>query len=248
MTSTWLGTDIVTLCLAVPLFIAAVILAGRGSTRAFLICLGLFESSLYNFGFYLFGAAFNSLFMVYAALFGLSIWALYLGLKNLDIEKLSKLFKPKTPVKAIGAFMIFIGLGLASVYFSQWLGFVMTGKLPDIIIKTAHPTNVVFGLDLSLVVPLFIAGGIWLWQRKPWGFALAAIANVKGAVYMVGLCAATWTAFRAGTVKRSVRNCDMGDDRPGVLYGSAGFTGEPEKRINPDISLSETQGLRFFKG
>lgn len=97
--------------------------------------------------------------------------------------------------------MIFIGLGLGIVYISQWLGFVMTGRLPEIIIKTAHPTNVVFGLDLSLVVPLFIAGGIWLWQRKPWGFALAAIANVKGAVYMVGLCAATWTAFRAGTVK-----------------------------------------------
>lgn len=73
VTSTWLGTDIVTLCLTVPLLIAAVILAGNGSTAAFLICLGLFESSLYNFGFYLFGAAFNGLFMVYAALFGLSI-------------------------------------------------------------------------------------------------------------------------------------------------------------------------------
>lgn len=97
--------------------------------------------------------------------------------------------------------MIFIGLGLGIVYISQWLGFVMTGKLPDIIIKTAHPTNVVFGLDLSLVVPLFIIGGIWLCQRKPWGFGLAAIANVKGAVYMAGLCAATWTAFKAGTVK-----------------------------------------------
>lgn len=82
VTSTWLGTDFVTLCLAVPLLIAAVILAGRGSTRAFLICLGLFESSLYNFGFYLFGAAFNYLFMVYAALFGLSIWALYQGVKE----------------------------------------------------------------------------------------------------------------------------------------------------------------------
>lgn len=97
--------------------------------------------------------------------------------------------------------MMFIGFGLGIVYIFQWLGFVATGKLPEIIIKTAHPTNVVFGLDLSLVVPLFVAGGIWLWQRKSWGFALAAIANVKGAVYMVGLCAATWTAFKAGTAK-----------------------------------------------
>ena len=95
VTSTWLGTDFVTLCLAVPLLIAAAILAGRGSTRAYLICLGLFESSLYNFGFYLFGAAFNILFMVYAALFGLSIWALFLGLKEPGYREIIQIVQTK---------------------------------------------------------------------------------------------------------------------------------------------------------
>jgi hypothetical protein len=60
---------------------------------------------------------------------------------------------------------------------------------------------VVFALDLTLVIPFLIVGGIWLWRRGPWGYAIGAIINVKGAVYMLGLCAATLTAYRAGMVE-----------------------------------------------
>ena len=87
------------------------------------------------------------------------------------------------------------------MYLAQLLGFVTSGQVPSLVTKTAHPTIVVFALDLSLVIPLFVVGAIWLWGRKPWGYVLAAIANVKGAVYMLGLCAATLTAYRAGTTE-----------------------------------------------
>jgi len=42
--------------------------------------------SLYNATFYLFGAAFNSLFLVYTAVFTLSGFALMFGLLSLDGE------------------------------------------------------------------------------------------------------------------------------------------------------------------
>jgi hypothetical protein len=100
-----------------------------------------------------------------------------------------------------------------SVYIAQWLGFLMSGQVPDIVTKTGHPTNVVYALDLTLVIPVFIVGALWLWQRKPWGFVVAAIMNVKGAVYMLGLSASTLTAFRAGTVESPAEI---------VLWGSIG--------------------------
>jgi len=200
VTSTWLGNDIVTLAVAVPLLIAATILARRGSPRAYLVWLGLVESTLYNFGFYLFGSAFNKLFMVYAALFALSIWTLFIGLVNLDVTALSRKFGARTPAQAVSVYMLLVGLGLGTVYTVTWLNFVTSGQVPTLVVKTDQPTNVVLALDLSFVIPLFVVGAIWLWQHKPWGYVLATMVNVKGAVYMLGLSAATWTAYQAGTV------------------------------------------------
>ncbi len=200
VTSTWLGNDIVTLAVAVPLLIAATILARRGSPRAYLVWLGLVESTLYNFGFYLFGSAFNKLFMVYAALFALSIWTLFIGLVNLDVTTLSRKFGARTPAQAVSVYMLLVGLGLGTVYTVTWLNFVTSGQVPTLVVKTDQPTNVVLALDLSFVIPLFVVGAIWLWQHKPWGYVLATMVNVKGAVYMLGLSAATWTAYQAGTV------------------------------------------------
>lgn len=200
VTSTWLGNDIVTLAVAVPLLIVATILARRGSPRAYLVWLGLVESTLYNFGFYLFGSAFNKLFMVYAALFALSIWTLFIGLVNLDVTALSRKFGARTPAQAVSVYMLLVGLGLGTVYTVTWLNFVTSGQVPTLVVKTDQPTNVVLALDLSFVIPLFVVGAIWLWQHKPWGYVLATMVNVKGAVYMLGLSAATWTAYQAGTV------------------------------------------------
>jgi hypothetical protein len=201
VTSTWLGTDLVTLVVAIPLLIVAMFLASRGSARAYLVWLGVLDSMLYNFGFYLFGASFNQFFMIYAALVAFSSWALFLGLVDLDVEKLSNQFSPRVPVRSISIYMLFVGLGLTSVYVAQWLDFIMSGQVPAIVMKSDHPTNVVFALDLTLVIPLLIVGALWLWRRSPWGYVVAAIVNVKGAIYMLGLCTATLAAYQAGTVQ-----------------------------------------------
>ena len=200
-TSTWLGNDLATLLVTVPILLISLGLAVRGSDRAYLVWLALLDTTLYNFGFYLFGTAFNWFFLVYVALFGLSIWALFIGLANLDVDAFAQKCSTSTPVRSIAVFMAFVGVGLTSVYVAQWAAFVATGVLPPIITMTEQHTNVVFALDLALVIPMLVVGAIWLWQRRPWGFAIAGIITVKGAVYMVGLCASTYTAFRAGTVE-----------------------------------------------
>ena len=70
---------------------------------------------LYNYAFYLFGAAFNAFFLVYAALLALSIFALIFGLSSLDVEKLCRQFSPRTPVKWIGGYFLFVAVGLSLV-------------------------------------------------------------------------------------------------------------------------------------
>lgn len=168
--------------------------------RAQLVWIGMLDYMLYNFGFYLFGAAFNWFFFIYVLLFALSIWALILALMSLDVDQLAVCFGPRTPVKMIAGFMAFVGISLSVVYFLQWLRFVTTGEVPPIVSLSGHPTNLVFALDLSLVVPVLLVGAILLSRRQRWGYVLAAMGNVKATVYMLALSAATFTAFQAGTV------------------------------------------------
>ena len=53
-------------------------------------------------------------------------------------------------------------------------------------------------LDLTLVVPLNAIAAWLLWRRSAWGTVLGCVANVKGALYMPALAAATLTAGGAG--------------------------------------------------
>src|SRR5687767_1322755 len=57
--ATWFGNDWVTLILAVPLLIVAIIMANGGSRRGQLVWLGMLGYAFYNYAYYLFGAALN---------------------------------------------------------------------------------------------------------------------------------------------------------------------------------------------
>lgn len=198
VTAAWYGNDVVTLLVAVPILVGALFLAIRGSLRAQLVWLGMLDYTLYNFSFYLFGAAFNSFFLVYVALFVLSIFALIFGLLALDARGISEQFGAGTPVTWISGYMLLVAFLLGGFWISLSLNYVFTGQVPQIITAVDHPTNVIAALDLSMVVPIQLLGAIWLWRRQPWGYVLAAMTNLKGAVYMLVLTVSTITAIKAG--------------------------------------------------
>jgi hypothetical protein len=60
----WYTNDIITLTVAVPLLVIAMILSVKGSQHWQLIWIGLLGYMFYNFAFYLFGAAFNIFFLI----------------------------------------------------------------------------------------------------------------------------------------------------------------------------------------
>jgi hypothetical protein len=196
--TTWLGNDAVTLFLALPILVAALILAQRGGLKARLIWLGALDYMLYNYAFYLFGAAFNAFFLIYAALLGLSIFALILGLASLDFARIPGHFPESTPVKWIGGYFLFVAIGLSIVYVMQSIGFILTGQLPSIVTTSEHPTNVVFALDFTLLIPWLVVGAVWLMKRQPWGYVIAGILSVKGPLYTLILSLNSILVVRAG--------------------------------------------------
>jgi hypothetical protein len=71
----WVGNDLVTLVVAVSVLVAALILSMRGSLRARLVWLGMLGYTLYNYAFYLFGAAFNRFLPLQGAVYMLALTA-----------------------------------------------------------------------------------------------------------------------------------------------------------------------------
>lgn len=197
ITAGWFGNDLVTLAVAVPVLIVALALSMRGSQRAQLVWLGMLDYTLYNYAFYLFGAALNRFFLIYVALFTLSAYALIFGLANIDVKGIAQRFQAKTPIKWISGYMLVWALLLGVAWTAQFLSFAATGQLPQNGLDEGA-FKLVAALDLSFVVSGVALAAIWLWNRRPWGYVLAAVFNVKGAVYTLVLTAGSLSAASAG--------------------------------------------------
>jgi hypothetical protein len=190
----WLGNDMVTLTLVVPLSLITLGYVRRGSERAQLMLIGIMAYTLYNYSFYLFGAVFNMFFLLYVSLFAFSIYGLIFGIGILDLKTLDQHFSNKTPVRGICIYLLLISLPLAIIEGSQCLEFIIHKKVPD-----APP--LIFALDLGVIVPNSALAAILIWQRRPWGFVLAAMMLTKGFFYGLVLVSGTLLITISGAGK-----------------------------------------------
>lgn len=193
--ASWFGNDWVTLVVAVPLLLTGFVRAAAGSIRGLLLCLGLIGYALYNYAFYLFGAALNAFFPLYAAALVLSAIVLILALSHIDARRVAESFRPMTPVRLIGGSLVFVGLGLASVWIAMWAAYVFAGRPTPV---ETEAFKLVAALDLSLMVPALTLGGVLMWRRMPWGCVIAAIASIQGALYLFVLSVNSLVAIQRG--------------------------------------------------
>lgn len=73
MKASWFGNDVFTLTVAAPLLVIAILFARRGSVRGAMVWLGLTAYAVYNYAYYLFGAAMGSFFALYVVLLVLAV-------------------------------------------------------------------------------------------------------------------------------------------------------------------------------
>ncbi len=185
----WKGNDLITLAVVIPLLTGTLIASMRGSDRGLLLWLGSLGYMLYNYIFYLYGAAFNVFFLGYVALVALSLYALILGLASVDVGRISQEFRAATPVKFVTGLMLLIPLIMGGIELQRAVEFIVTGQLPADIVQTGHPTGVVYATDLALLMPAIALAAVLLWRRRPWGYVLSAVLMVKGLTYPLALIA-----------------------------------------------------------
>jgi hypothetical protein len=182
--ATWFGNDWITLVVAVPLLVVALLMARGGSVRGLLLWFGVIWYGTYNYAYYLFGAALNPFFLLYIIAFVLSAITLIFALSHLEVTAIAASFRPTTPVRVIGGYLAFVGFGLASVWTSMWAAYAFAGRPTPV---EPEVFKLVAALDMSFMVTTLMFGGVLLWRRNVWGYVVAAIASIQASLYLLVL-------------------------------------------------------------
>jgi hypothetical protein len=193
--TTWLGNDWITLVIGAPLLVVSRLRAARGSTRGLLVWLGMMAYAVYNDAFHLFGAALNAFFPLYVAALVVAVVALMLSLAQLNVSAIVHSFHASAMVRAIGGSLAFIGIGLAVVWTGMWAAHICAGRPTPF---DAEAFKIVAALDLALMVPALISGGVLLWKRRPWGYIIASLASIQGARFLLVLTVTSFVAIQRG--------------------------------------------------
>jgi len=170
------ANDLVTLLLGLPLLAVSYWLTRRGSLRGQLLLTGTLAFILYTYITMCFGAAYNNLFLVYVALFSLSLFAFILSMLSFDLTTLPGHFSEKLPRRGIAALLYFAGAFLALA----WLGRIAPTIFQDRIPALENTTSMfIQAMDLGIIVPLCVLSGSLLLRRSAWGYLLASVAMMK---------------------------------------------------------------------
>ena len=179
------GNDMIALFVGLPLLVISTWLAFRGSVRGRLLLTGTMGFFLYTYMSMCMLTAYNVLFLVYVALFTMSLYAFILCMLSFDLKDLPRHFSEKLPRGWIAGVLFAVG----GFLFLAWIGRVVPELLhlerPAALENTT--TRVIQAMDLALIVPLAVLSGLLLLKRSAWGYLLASVAVLKGLTMALGV-------------------------------------------------------------
>ena len=172
-----IGQDIVTLLVGLPLLVYAMLRARKDAMRGKLLLTGGLAYFLYTYASMSFLTAFNAFFLVYVALFSLSLFAFILALMALNPAEVAAHIGERFPRRAITAYFLVVASFLALA----WLGLVV----PPMLSGTAPAglesatSMVIQALDLGVIVPTAILTALLLRKGNAWGYTLSLVVLLK---------------------------------------------------------------------
>lgn len=192
-----IAQDYVTLLIAIPFLLLALYRSRLGLLSGKYMLAGVLNYIFLNYLFYMNMAMYNSMFLVYVTLTGLSFFALVLTLISIETNELLSIFNKNTPVKFVGGFLIFNAISIALL----WLSVVVPPLLDMSIVPLAvqhYTTLTVQAFDLSLFLPISFVAGFLLIRKNKFGYLTAPVYLVFLSLLMTALIAKIIAMAMAG--------------------------------------------------
>ena len=177
--------DLTILAIGLPVLAIGLWYARRGSLRGRVVWLGALAYTTYMWASIGVQVTFNELFLVYVALFTLSLFTLVGGLVTTDAGAISRSIEGRISPPGYGALLVVIALGLASLWLSEIVPALLDGTVPLGVREAGPQAMFSHFLDLGVVVPAILLSAAWLVRRRPWGYVLAGVVLVLGTMLSV---------------------------------------------------------------
>lgn len=190
------GTALVMLTVGIPTMLIAMKLTADGSWRAPLVWVGALAYLLYNTFLLLFLTPFNSLFLLYVATCSLCLFSVGALLRGIDAHALADRARgiPARGLAIYAWIVVFLNV-------LAWLRVVLpalSAEVPASFMDgTGVATNPIYVQDLVFWLPLAAVVAWWLWNRRPWGYALMGGWLVYGVMESIGVMSDQWFGHRA---------------------------------------------------
>ncbi|HEY3312275.1 MAG TPA: hypothetical protein VGK00_11605 [Anaerolineales bacterium] len=168
-----LAQDIVDLALVAPVWLILAALALRGSLRAYLLWLGVLTFTVYNYVIYTFSVPFGPLFLLWVAVFGLSLFSLIGGVIWIDHKSVEAAFKNRRAILFVAWFLIVTAILFCFLWLSEDIPALLSNTTPQSLVDMAIPTNPIHILDLAFFLPAVIVTGILLIKKMAFAHTLA---------------------------------------------------------------------------
>jgi len=165
--------DLINISIVVPIGGLMFVLAIRKSHWAKLFILGIMAYLAYMFGFNALSLYFNELFLVYVAIFGLSIFGIILGYG--DVQQSGNYLENPIMMRLSGIYLMLFSV----VPFIAWLIEIFStdkGSVPESISGMNLPVNVVHVFDMAFALPVIIIGAVLLFRGKMSGLIISSIS------------------------------------------------------------------------
>jgi hypothetical protein len=163
--------DMVFQPLAVLLLLLSIIYLRRPGFKLLILIIGLCSNFFYGYALYVMQGQYTSIYLVYLAIFSLSIYAIILGLLSFTGEFAVKTSLSNGLRRSISIFLYSIVFMLGLIWFIR--------ISPDITRHIPQDSYGVFILDLGIVFPAFAISATMLMLRKPYGNLFVGVSLVK---------------------------------------------------------------------
>ncbi len=196
----WFGNDLITTFLTGPILIFLSLKKNMQEKLQFSLFLGMLWYMFYNYFFYLFGSAFNPLFLIYLLIIILSGRILIPSIAHIFLNKDYDYIKHSNTlcIKIIGIFLVMFGSLIAIMWISLSLLSIIKDIVPTQVEQTGGITAIIFAIDLLFLVPSTLISGILLLKQKKGGQELSIIVLSKCIPYGGVLLLMHWISLIRG--------------------------------------------------
>jgi len=185
--------DWVSLVVAFPLFLLGIFLYRRRRLLGQLLLAALFTYLAYIYLIGFMGNAFNGLFLGWVALFSIGGFGLFLIVSEIDFPSLPQKLSGHFPGKPVAVYLFSVAAILTVQYLTEIFTAYLTGVPPA---SLDHYTTLeLAGVEVGIMIPFHILGGVLLWRQKAWGYVLSTVLSFAAFVVFIALTISLFLSY-----------------------------------------------------